>query len=302
MTKYFITGTTGKLGKSVVEEMLAAGVAKDSIVGGFHTSTKEETFKQEFGIELRKIDYECPDDWPAALAGIDVLLFISSPDISKQREHHALVVEQAKLAGVKFIAYTSILKADVSDRPLGQNHVFTEGLIRESGIPFVFLRKGWFFENTAQWFWLMMQVGEVLSGAGDGKFSAPSYKELAKATVKVLLKPCDYMGKTLELAADEAYTEAEITAEFNKQLKAAGHDVEVPFKQLTPADLRQKMLDIGALPTETADMLQDAAKYAALGNMYSDDKTLSNILERPTTHWKELTKVAVAGFAKDGGK
>ncbi|WP_157463416.1 NAD(P)H-binding protein, partial [Deinococcus pimensis] len=60
---------------------------------------------------------------------------------------HRHVVEAAKEAGVKLLAYTSFLHADTTPVLLAGDHRATEELIRASGVGYTFLRNGWYVEN-----------------------------------------------------------------------------------------------------------------------------------------------------------
>ena len=48
--------------------------------------------------------------------------------------------------GVKLIVYTSILHADTTLLMLAEEHRDTEAALRESAVPFVLLRNGWYTE------------------------------------------------------------------------------------------------------------------------------------------------------------
>src|SRR5690606_37280865 len=96
------------------------------------------------GIEVRHCDYDRPETLAAALQGIEKLLLISGSEVGKRVPQHRAVIDAAKLAGVKLIAYTSILRADESPLMLAREHRETEQALRESGVPFVLLRNGWY--------------------------------------------------------------------------------------------------------------------------------------------------------------
>nr|CBX70363.1 hypothetical protein YEW_JP41030 [Yersinia enterocolitica W22703] len=86
----------------------------------------------------------------AAFQGVDKLLLISSSEVGQRVAQHAAVINAAKHAGVKLLAYTSLLHADKSTLGLGDEHRATEALLRESGLPVVLLRNGWYTETTPQ--------------------------------------------------------------------------------------------------------------------------------------------------------
>lgn len=81
-----------------------------------------------------------------AVSGAEKLLMISSNEIGPRRvAQHRTIINAAKTASVKCLAYTSIMHADTNPVPLAVLHRETEALIRASGIPFVLLRNGWYF-------------------------------------------------------------------------------------------------------------------------------------------------------------
>ncbi len=57
------------------------------------------------------------------------------------------MINAAKAAGVKFIAYTSLLHADTSPLGLADEHIATEKMLADSGIAYALLRNGWYTEN-----------------------------------------------------------------------------------------------------------------------------------------------------------
>lgn len=48
---------------------------------------------------------------------------------------------------MKVVAYTSLLRADSSDLVLAAEHKATEDYLKDSGVNFILLRNGWYFEN-----------------------------------------------------------------------------------------------------------------------------------------------------------
>lgn len=146
MASILITAASGQLGQLVVQELLASGVAPSQLAVTVRTPSKVADWAAK-GISVRQADYaDGPDVWAKALAGIQRLLLISSNDMSSadaRVKGHLNVVRAAKSAGVKFIAYTSILHGAANPMKLGDDHVKTEAAIKETGAKWVFLRNGW---------------------------------------------------------------------------------------------------------------------------------------------------------------
>ncbi len=99
------------------------------------------------GVVVRRADYSDEAALTAALQGVDKLLLISSSEVGQRAVQHRNVINAAKAAGVKFIAYTSLLHADTSPLGLAAEHIETEQMLADSGIAYALLRNGWYTEN-----------------------------------------------------------------------------------------------------------------------------------------------------------
>lgn len=107
-----ITGATGQLGQYVIESLLKT-VPASQIVAIVRNPAKATALSQQ-GITVRQADYSDEAALTAALQGIDKLLLISSSEVGQRASQHRNVINAAKAAHVKFIAYTSLLHADTS--------------------------------------------------------------------------------------------------------------------------------------------------------------------------------------------
>src|ERR1700759_2671370 len=138
-----VTGATGHLGRLAIESLLARGVPASEIAAtGRHLDKRAG-----LGVTAKKAPYEDVEALKAAFAGADKVLFVSGSEVGKRIEQHRNVVQAAKEAGVGLVVYTSAPKADTSDMKLVAEHLFTEQLLAESGIPHVILRNSWYIEN-----------------------------------------------------------------------------------------------------------------------------------------------------------
>ncbi len=107
-----ITGATGQLGQHVIEELLKT-VPASQIVAIVRNPAKADALSQR-GIVVRQADYTDQAAFTTALNGVDKLLLISSSEVGQRAAQHQNVINAAKAAGVKLIAYTSLLHADTS--------------------------------------------------------------------------------------------------------------------------------------------------------------------------------------------
>lgn len=128
-----LTGATGQLGHYVLQDLLNT-VPASQIVAIVRNPAKAQALSQQ-GVVVRQADYSDEAALTAALQGVDKLLLISSSEVGQRAVQHRNVINAAKAAGVKFIAYTSLLHADTSPLGLAAEHIETEQMLADSGIP-----------------------------------------------------------------------------------------------------------------------------------------------------------------------
>lgn len=280
-----ITGASGQLGRQVIEQLL------ESVPGaGMVALVRDPAAVRDLaaaGVQIRHADYDRPETLAAALAGIDKLLLISSNAIGRRTAQHRAVIEAARQAGVRLIAYTSILHADSSPLPLAVEHRETEALLRASGIDHVLLRNGWYTENYLASVPAALQHSVLLGAAGEGRIASAARADYARAAAAVLTR-ADQAGKIYELAGDEAYT----LAGFAETL-AGVSGKPVSYQDLAPAAFEAAMLEAG-LPQGLAKLLAESDRGAARGGLLDEDRQLSRLIGRPTTPLAKLIAAALA--------
>src|SRR5690606_28421479 len=106
------------------------------------------------------------------------LILVSGSDVGARVAQHQNVIDAAKAAGVKLIAYTSLLHVENGPEPLATDHRATEEALRASGIPHVLLRNGWYMENYLGSLPGALAGGAVIGASGDGKVSAATRADL----------------------------------------------------------------------------------------------------------------------------
>lgn len=269
-----LTGATGQLGQFVVEALLKTVPAKE-IVAIVRNPAKAEALGKQ-GLIVRQGDYNDQAALTQALAGVEKLLLISSSEVGQRAAQHRNVINAAKAAGVKFIAYTSLLHADTSPLGLHVEHVETEKLLAESGIPFALLRNGWYSENYLASAPAALAHGVFLSAAGEGKIASATRADYAAAAARVISEE-GHAGKVYELAGDKAWTLSELAA-----LLSEGSGKKVVYQNLSEADFAAALKGAG-LPDGLAEMLADSDIGASKGGLFDDSQTLSKLIGRPTT-------------------
>jgi NAD(P)H dehydrogenase (quinone) len=276
-----ITGATGQLGQLVIEELLKT-VPASQIVAIVRNPAKAEALSNQ-GIVVRQGDYTDQAAFTTALNGVDKLLLISSSEVGQRATQHQNVINAAKAAGVKFIAYTSLLHADTSPLGLHVEHVDTEKALAESGVPYALLRNGWYTENYLASAPPALEHGVFIGAAGEGKIASATRADYAAAAAKVVSED-GHAGNVYELAGDSAWTLSELAAELSKQ-----SGKPVAYQNLSEADFAAALKGVG-LPAGLAYLLADSDTGASKGGLFDDSRTLSKLIGRPTTTLAESVK------------
>ena len=269
-----ITGATGHLGQLTLTELLKT-VPASQLVAIVRNPAKAEALAQQ-GVTVRQAEYGDQAALTAALEGVEKLLLISSSEVGQRAVQHRNVINAAKSAGVKFIAYTSLLHADRSPLGLHVEHVETEQYLAASGIPYALLRNGWYSENYLASAPAALAHGVFIGSAGEGKIASATRADYAAAAAKVISSE-GHAGKVYELAGDEAWTLSDLAAELSKQ-----SGKPVVYQNLSEADFAEALKGAG-LPEVFANLLADSDVGAAKGGLFDDSHTLSTLIGRPTT-------------------
>jgi uncharacterized protein YbjT (DUF2867 family) len=205
-----VTGATGALNGATVDHLLERLPASEIVVA-VRDPAKAQRFADR-GVGVRRGDYADARSLPAAFAGADQLLLVSSSDPTADAVSlHRAAIEAAVIAGVGRILYTSHQGADVAT-PFGpgRDHAVTEQLLAESGVPWTSLRNGFYLHSLT---WLLGPWREtgVIAVPADGPVSWTSREDAAEAAAMILASNGSYDGPTT-LTASAAPTFEEIAS------------------------------------------------------------------------------------------
>jgi NAD(P)H dehydrogenase (quinone) len=269
-----ITGATGQLGRLVIQDLLKR-IPASQIVAAVRTPAKAADLAA-LGVQVRQADYGQPETLVKAFQGASKVLLISSSEIGQRARQHRAAIDAAREAGVKLLAYTSVLHADSSPLALAAEHRETEAYLKASGLPFVLLRNGWYTQNYTASIPSALQHGVFLGSAGEGLIASASRADYAQAAAQVLLKE-DQAGRVYELAGDTTYTLAAFAAEVSRQSGKA-----IAYQDLPEAEYRAVLVGAG-LPEGLADLLANSDAGASRGGLFDEGHALSALIGRPTT-------------------
>ncbi|MBK5542216.1 SDR family oxidoreductase [Pseudomonas sp. TH05] len=281
-----ITGATGQLGRLVIDALLQR-VPASEVLALVRDPLKARDLTA-LGVTVRQADYSQPQTLATALAGVERLLLISSNEIGQRTAQHLAVIDAAKAAGVKLLAYTSVLRADTSALGLAAEHLATEQALSASGLDHVLLRNGWYSENYSAGLPTALEHGVLLGAAGQGRIASAARADYAEAAAVVLTSE-GQAGRVYELAGDSSYTLEQLAAQTARQ-----SGKPLVYQNLSQEEYQAALLGIG-LPEGFAVLLADSDAAAAKGALFDDGQQLSRLIGRGTTPIADSVAAALKG-------
>jgi NAD(P)H dehydrogenase (quinone) len=280
-----VTGSTGHLGKLVIEQLLEK-IPADQITAVARSEEKAAGFAAR-GVKVVIADYNAPETFDGLLSAGDRVLLISGNEFDKGRvRQHTVVLDAAKAAGVALLAYTSgpgSLTAALAD-----DHRGTEEAILAAGVPYVLLRNGWYHENYTEQLAPVLEHGAVVQAAGEGRVASAARADYAAAAVAVLTGE-GHENKTYELSGDVAWSFAEYAAELSRQTGK-----EIAYSPVS-VEAFTGILNGAGLPAPFPEILAEVDQSIANGELAGTDGTLSCLTGRPTTPIADSIAAALKG-------
>lgn len=288
--KLLVTGATGKFGIKVVETLLKT-IPTSQLAVSVRNPEKAEELRAR-GVDVRQGDFDHPETLDAAFAGVDRLLLVSADGDNETRiRQHANAVAAAERAGVGFIAYTSLAKAQESTNLFAPTHQATEEAILKTGIPYSFLRNNWYLENEISSIQGVMAGAPWVTSAGDGKVGWALQQDYAEAAAAVLSG--DGHENTVYELSGKVLTQEEIAAALGSVL---GKEVIVQqVDDATYADIMQA----AGVPDFVIPILVEIQRSIRVGSLDVESNDFEKLLGRPATPIQEGLSQIVNGITQN---
>lgn len=198
-----VTGATGNIGRRVVYELLARGVADIRAL----TVNPDKAALPE-GVEAVRGYVRTPETLRGVFDGVERMYLAPAPETVDE------VVALARAAGVRHIV-------DLSGEP-GSWWGAVSGAVEASGLAWTHLWPGDFMENTEIWAHQIRETGTVREpdpGAG----SAPIAMDDIAAVAAAVLTGDGHIGRAYSLTGPEKSTRAQLVAQL---ASALGREIE----------------------------------------------------------------------------
>ena len=278
-----VTGVTGNFGKQVVEGLLEKMPAEQVGVST-RDPGKAEHLKQR-GVRVCKGDFADPASLRKAFDGAEQVLIVSGTAMGEDGvRQHGNAIHAAKDAGARRILYTSHQGRGTASIfvPTKENHVPTDALLAQCGIPYVSLQNGFYAESALYQLRGLQETGGIALPA-DGPVSWTARADLADAAVAVLLEPGLLAnGPSPALTGSEMLDFSDMALMVSEVL---GKPVE---REVVSDESYRAMLVKHGMPEVYASLLLSLYAAARAGEFAVVDPTLERLIGRKPTTMRQV--------------
>jgi NAD(P)H dehydrogenase (quinone) len=210
--KIIITGASGGFATETIEALLARGVKPADLILVTRTPDKTPALQElaAKGAAVRKGDFNDPDSLPAAFAGGNRILVISTSGGGDRVVQHTNAFTAAKKAGVRQALYTSYIAAD-DPTPLSRDHKLTEEALKNSGLQYTILRNEIYADRMVADGARAVAAGEVVSSSPD-RHGAPFIRKDGAAAAAAILTTAGHENKTYDITGPELVSDRDFAA------------------------------------------------------------------------------------------
>ena len=229
MSTIIVTGASGNLGRRIVQLLLDRG--GDRIIA----ATRNPAALAEFaarGVEVRRADFDDPASLPAAFAGGDVGLLISTDAVGTpglRIAQHRTASRASPAPGPRHADTPSLATPGAPPTALARDHVLTEAALAESKLDFTVLRNNLYTDLLGLYLPAAIASGSLVDACGTGATAFVTREDCARVAAAVAARP-PAGRQTLDVTGPAGVTRDEIAALASELFARPIHhlSVEVP--------------------------------------------------------------------------
>jgi len=200
-----VTGSTGNVGGPLAALLHAQGQPVRAAV----SSPKSVARLPDPALPYAVLDFNDPQTYPAAFAGVDRLFLLRPPQISDVDRSIKPVIDYAAANGVRHIVFLSLIGAEKNKVV---PHAKIEALLEAGPVPYTLLRAGFFMQNLSTTHRLdIVEYDDVFVPAGKGETAFVDTRDLA-AVAALALTEGGHENKAYPLTGSEALDYYQVAA------------------------------------------------------------------------------------------
>jgi uncharacterized protein YbjT (DUF2867 family) len=276
-----VTGSSGSVGKTVLQEVAKSGAKHRAMY-----RSEGESAKAPVATETVIADFAKKETLASALKGVDSVYLVCSP-IPELVELESNMIDACVAAGVKQVVLNSAMGAGDYDKSFPSWHRKVEEKLKSTRLGWTILRPNSFHQNVVAFFAPTIRTQNVFySSMKDSRNSFIDVRDIAAVAAKVLAGGA-HLGKIYELNGPEALSYRELAEKISK---LAGH--EVNYVDIPLEAQRKAMMD-QQTPEWLVTALLQLQEYYLSGKGGEVDGVVQGLLGRPAIRMEQfLAEVA----------
>jgi uncharacterized protein YbjT (DUF2867 family) len=267
MHPVLVTGATGRVGRAVIAQLLAAGVPVRAL------TRRPDAARLPAAVEVVVGDFTLPESLDVALQGVDtVFLLWTAPPTTVPA-----VVDRLASHARRVVFLSSPHRTPhpffQQPNPMAVLHAEIERLIAAAGLASTIIRPGMFASNTLHWWAAPIRNGDVVRWPYGAAETAPiDERDIAAVAARALCED-GHAGGDYVLTGPESLSQA-------KQVSIIGAAIgrSIRFEELLPDEFRRATAD--SWPPPVVDMLL-AAWGATIGRPAFVTSTVADVVGSP---------------------
>lgn len=281
MNPILVIGATGRIGRKVISELLAAGLPVRAL------SRRPEAAELPAEVEVVSGDLTVPESLDASLKGVKAVFLVwtappaTAPavvDRLAESVHRVVLLSSPHQTPHPFFQQPN---------PMAAFHTELERLLTTSRLETTILRPGMFASNARIWWAPQIRKGDVVRWPYGAAETAPiDERDLAAVALHALTED-RHIGGDYVLTGPQALTQADQVQTIGTAL---GRNIR--FVELSPDEFRQEM---AGAPPAAINMLLNAWQ-AAIGHPAYVTSTVAEITGRPARTFKQWAAEHVEEF------
>lgn len=201
MKKILITGATGNIGSETIRGLKELGRENNLIAAHYDIDKSKKALQAYPELEHRKLDFEKPDTFDPALAGVDIVFLVRPPGLADVEKYFKPFLESIKRNGINRIAFLSVQGAESQPKI---PHYKIEQLVLNQGLEYIFLRPSYFMQNLTTT--LVREIREenrIFIPAGNLPFTWVDARDIG-VTAAILLEEFEkFSNSSVEITGSE---------------------------------------------------------------------------------------------------
>lgn len=265
-----VTGATGRVGRLVVDELLAAGVPVRAL------TRRPDAAALPAAVDVLAGDLTVPESLDAALAGVGAAFLVwTAPPATAPA-----VVERLAARAGRIVLLSSPHQTPhpffQQPNPMAAFHARLDRLVVESGAASTIIRPGMFASNTVPWWAAQIRAGDAVRWPFGAAETAPVDERDIAAVAARAMYDDGHAGGDYVLTGPESLSQA-------AQVTAIGDAIgrRLRFDEVSPDEFRRDIM-----PHPAADMLL-AAWRATIGHAAYVTRTVADVTGSPARTFRQ---------------